>query len=309
MVGGTARGNTCDYVATTVARIDAVIRGCGFQRLADMNALRVAEWLAAVLRPGAAKSYDGPAGAARSYREIAEAFEVGERTVTYWRKQGAPIVAKRENDLEAIWRWLQERRQARGDVSIGTRNHYLRAIKSFGQWLVREQRLVQNPFLHLSSRNAETDRRRLRRILSEAEFESLIESASASSQSYRGLRGIDRAMLYLMAAYTGLRAAELASLGPESLSLGGDSPTVTVEAAYSKRRRRDVLPLRKDLAERLGEWLRESTSAEGAPLWPGSWADEAADMLRRDLAAAKIPLATGAESLISTRSGTSSSAA
>jgi hypothetical protein len=51
-------------------------------------------------------------------------------------------------------------------------------------------------------------------------------------------------MLYTLAAFTGLRESELASLTPESLALDGDRPAVTVEAACSKRRRQDTILLR-----------------------------------------------------------------
>jgi len=62
-------------------------------------------------------------------------------------------------------------------------------------------------------------------------------------------------MLYVMAAYTGLRASELASLAESSLNLTTGVPTAVVSAAYSKRRRNDVQPLRPDLADMISVWL------------------------------------------------------
>jgi integrase len=101
------------------------------------------------------------------------------------------------------------------------------------------------------------------------------------------MAGADRLVLYCLGANTGLRAAELASLSPASFDLDADPPTVTVAAAYSKRRRQDVLPLRADLADLLEGYLA------GRPrrglLWPGRWLHDAAAMIRRDLAAAGIP--------------------
>jgi hypothetical protein len=113
-------------------------------------------------------------------------------------------------------------------------------------------------------------------------------------------------MLYRAAAFTGLRASELASLTARSFDFETEPATVTVEAGYSKRRRTDVLPLHPDLAARLREWFRErSAVAEGESvvlafndaseatsprLWPGAWAEKrhAAAMLREDLKAAGI---------------------
>ncbi len=108
-----------------------------------------------------------------------------------------------------------------------------------------------------------------------------------------------------MAAMTGLRAGELASLTPASFDLAADMPTVTLEAAYSKHRREDVLPLHPDLAARLRQWLSEreqaadeqqvvlafDRAADMKPerLFPGTWSERAYKMLRNDLEAAGIP--------------------
>jgi len=54
---------------------------------------------------------------------------------------------------------------------------------------------------------------------------------------------------------TGLRAGELASLTRASFALDGEHPTVSLAAAYSKRRRLDVLPLRPDTAAELRGFL------------------------------------------------------
>ncbi len=62
---------------------------------------------------------------------------------------------------------------------------------------------------------------------------------------------------------------------------------MTVEAAYSKRRRRDVLPLKPDLAVLLGDYLKGRPA--GSPVWPGTWVERAARMVRENLAGAGIP--------------------
>jgi hypothetical protein len=69
----------------------------------------------------------------------------------------------------------------------------------------------------------------------------------------------------------------------ESFDLG-DNPTVTVEAAYSKRRRTDTLPLRTEIAEALQDWLNGRSGA----VWPGTWKERAAKMIRADLKVAEI---------------------
>jgi hypothetical protein len=66
--------------------------------------------------------------------------------------------------------------------------------------------------------------------------------------------GPSRAVLYALLLGTGLRVGEAKSLCPESFDLG-ESATVQLEAAYSKRRRTDVLPLPSWLVARLAVWL------------------------------------------------------
>ncbi len=61
-------------------------------------------------------------------------------------------------------------------------------------------------------------------------------------------RSMERALLYRLAADKCLRANELRSLTRGSFDLNGSEPTVTVQAAYSERRRTDVLPLLLDMA-------------------------------------------------------------
>lgn len=58
----------------------------------------------------------------------------------------------------------------------------------------------------------------------------------------------------LIIAYV-LRRKEIASLTPRSFALAASPPTVTVEAACSKHRRKDVLPLHSELVSLLRDWL------------------------------------------------------
>ena len=84
---------------------------------------------------------------------------------------------------------------------------------------------------------------------------------------YRALTGLDRFALYLTAAGTGFRVAELATLEPASFVLSGDMPKVRCQAAYSKNRKQADQPLPSDVAEFLRDYL-PGKPADG-PLWPG----------------------------------------
>jgi site-specific recombinase XerD len=172
---------------------------------------------------------------------------------------------------------------------IATSNHYLRAIKMFSRWLVRDRRAADDPLISLSLMNAKVDPRHERRTLGTHEIALLIRAAT-NGRPFRTLHGRDRSMIYLMALSTGLRAKELASLTPASFRLDGDSATVTVTAAYSKRRRKDVLPLRADVASAFRTYLSERGLSANDRLWPGTWTKKAsAKMIRIDLEAAGIP--------------------
>src|ERR1700722_8814130 len=169
-----------------------------------------------------------------------------------------------------VERWLAERRalpKHKGGFGPASSNHYLKSCKAFGNWLVKSRRIPENPFRHLARVNVDVDIRHERRALTAEEFAQLL-TAARSGKTFRKTTGTDRAFLYLVSAMTGLRASELASLTPESFALDADTPVVAVEAAYSKHRRRDEVPLHPDLIRELRPWLAEKPL--NVPLWPGN---------------------------------------
>jgi hypothetical protein len=145
-----SKGNTDKHVAQTIKRIETLVDGCGFQRLRDFDANKVAAWLA-------------------------------------------------------------EQRQTSRRFSAQTSNFYGDVVKAFCSWLVTSDRIARNPLASLRRLNVAVDRRHDRRALSEDEFRRLIESA-ASGPVLEGLKGSDRAMLYVLATWTGFRRGELAAI-------------------------------------------------------------------------------------------------
>lgn len=173
----------------------------------------------------------------------------------------------------------------RRPLSLSSSNHYLRAIRTFCNWLVRDRRIEANPLAGLSALKAEKDLKRRRRALTEEEAIALVEAARNSVAAFRDLSSQDRAMLYEVAMSSGLRASELASLTAESLDFANVPATIRVLAGYSKHREEDIQPLPAELAGRLEVWARGRRP--GAPLWPGSWSEKAARMVRLDLDVAR----------------------
>ena len=180
-----------------------------------------------------------------------------------------------------IEKWLVGQR-ATDKMGIKTANYYTKGIKQLARWMVRNKRAPENPVSHLKELNPDVDVRVKRRAISQDGFDRLIRAA-VQGKPFRGITGPDRAILYLTAANTGLRAGELASLMSSNFDLEGNPPTVAVEASDSKHRERDLVPLRPDLAALLREWIK----GRSGRLWPGTWHEKAAKMLYRDLTAAR----------------------
>ena len=176
--------------------------------------------------------------------------------------------------------------------SIQTANYYLRAIKQFSSWMLRNGRAAANPVAHLRPGNADTDRRHLRRAFTADELRRLVDAAR-NGPDWNGIPGPERALVYRLAAEAGLRVNEIRSLTVGAFDLTGDPPTARVPAAFSKHRRQDVQPLPAGLAAELREHFAGKLPAAAAFRLPA--AVDAADMLRRDLAAARAAWVTEAD--------------
>jgi integrase len=184
----------------------------------------------------------------------------------------------------------QLRREGR---SAQTYNNYLTTFKQFTRWLVRDRRSPIDPLVHLSRVNTQADRRHDRRALSQEEFARLVEAAR-NGKRVEGISGPDRAMLYVLAAWTGFRKGELGSLTLRSLRLDDHPPRATVAACYSKRRRQDTQVLHPEVVRQLKEWLAAKTHLDpNKPLFPisgrvpGGIQRKTSKMIERDLMAAR----------------------
>ena len=198
-------------------------------------------------------------------------------------------------NAHALAAHLSEESERRG-TGPRTFNAAVTAWRAFGSWCVRAGRLSANPMASVGTRNSDADRRRVRRDVTPDELARIIDAATRTPavvirKSLRNAKGElrttkarllcpERAWAYRIAAGTGFRAGEVASLTPESFDLDADTPSVTVEAGYSKRRRRDVQPIRPDLAAMLRPWLATKAPGEQLNLLPDGRAGQvlAADM-------------------------------
>ena len=183
------------------------------------------------------------------------------------------------------------------DMSIRTSNAHLVAFKAFCNWYVRDGRASESPVQHLQRLNARTDVRRKRRALSADELRKVIQAAR-EGEAWRGMLGPERAMLYRMAAETGLRWSELRSLRRASFDLHGKPPTVTVNAGYSKHKREDCLPLRQETARALHRFFADAPALSNVAAFPNMPKGRVgAKMIKADLEAAGIPVKDGTEAV------------
>lgn len=185
----------------------------------------------------------------------------------------------------AVFEYLAACR-SKGQFGKQTSNYYLKAIQGFSRWLVKNRRTAADPLVHLSGIVNDEEQARSRRAVSVEQFAGIIE-ATRGGPTIKRLPGFDRAMAYMLAAYTGFRAHELSTVAPESFAFEGDRAELSVDAGYSKRRKKDTQPLRSDLAQIVRTWLADKPAGE--LLWPGKWYRRAAEMLQVDLKAAGVP--------------------
>ena len=83
-----------------------------------------------------------------------------------------------EMTADVLTRWLarQQAKQPKG-MSAGNRNEYRQELVGFGNWCVETHRLSVNPFANVPKADANTDRRRQRRAMTEAELVNLLQVA------------------------------------------------------------------------------------------------------------------------------------
>jgi integrase len=160
------------------------------------------------------------------------------------------------------------------------------AVKSFSRWAWRDGRATDYALVGLvKPKVQDSERRRVRRPLSDTELRTLIETTK-TAPPWRGLSGFDRSLLYAVASMTGFRRGELMSLTPESFRLDAKPPMILCEAGYTKNGQLAEQPIPDSLASILRPWLAAKPSR--CPVFERmtNWT---ALMLRLDLERCGIP--------------------
>lgn len=173
-------------------------------------------------------------------------------------------------DVRSFLQW-----RAQSELKAKTLNDLRAAVSVFFDWLVEQGFAVENPFASLKPVKLPPRDSQFRRSLSFAEMGRLLAVAPPH-----------RRLVYLVAAYTGLRRKEMMNLRWSDLHLDGDAPFVHVPASISKNRRSASLPLVPDVAAA----LRAQKPADVSPFaFVLRGLVPRVPTFKKDLAAAEIP--------------------
>lgn len=203
---------------------------------------------------------------------------------------GAGFGTLADIESEAVQTYLRSLRTAEEGIGHRTYNQYLQALKTFCNWCVTSKRLTVNPLAGIEMLNTAVDVRHARRALTAEEVAKLVNSARSSGVRIQAYTGEQRARIYLLSFLTGLRRNEIAGLTCRSFALDAPQPTVTVEAASSKHRQKDVLPLHPELVVMLRDWLKGMQP--GDKLFPMLARRKTWRMVKKDLERVGIPYET-----------------
>ena len=178
-----------------------------------------------------------------------------------------------------------KRKKAMGAKSA---NHYLSAVKTFCRWMVKQRRASDNPCECLEPINDKAvrrDARHERRALTATELRTLITTTLEQPERF-GMSGRARALLYRLAAETGLRAGECRSLTRQSFEFSPKGGRVTVRPEDTKNGRGADLPLKPDTAALLAKHVENMLPC--APAFNAPELCKFVKMFRADLKAAGI---------------------
>lgn len=216
------------------------------------------------------------------------------RTPRYVKMQRARVVAVLETSgIECLADISQERvADTLGRIAESatpqTANHYRAAVRMFSRWCLKIHRTATDLLFGVDPIAAHGETFRRTPITADA-LARLLAVTEQRTHERHVLAATDRAMYYRIMAYTGFRLSEAASLTPESFSLGNPAK-ITVDAAYSKRRRRDEQIIPQDVAAVIRPWLADKPAGER--LFPvTAW--RVRTLFQKDCAAAGIEAAEG----------------
>ena len=156
-----------------------------------------------------------------------------------------------------------------------TLNEYLNALNAMLNWMDRNGRILANPLRKLTKVDTR-GRQQLRRAFTDTELERLITVNP------------NRRLLYLTAAFTGLRIGELRQLVWSDVKLAEGLPRIVARASTTKNRREAVIPLHPKLVEEFRERVGTAEVSPVAQVFPEC--SNSDRFIRREMQKAGIPV-------------------
>lgn len=196
-------------------------------------------------------------------------------------------------DADQLVRVLNARINS-GRFGPKTVNAYKTEAKAFTDFLVADNVLQTNPLRAVgrdgkpiirSEKVRASDRKIRRRYLRQEELSKLIRTTKRKGKTVQGISATDRAMAYRLAAGSGLRRKEVASLTPESFDL--QRPSVYLAPEDSKNDEGAHQPLPEWMVPRLEQWLADKPAS--GPVLPIRDL-RTGEMIASDLSDAGIPV-------------------
>lgn len=195
------------------------------------------------------------------------------------------------------------------DGTARTKAKHRQVVVGFANWLVRKRLIQSNPLEAATKPEGDAERKRrtltadeLRKVVAAAKDRPLREGllirwGPRTGSLERQLPGEERARLeaqglnnalpYRAAFYTGLRANELRALRADDLVLDGEHPRLSLPGSETKSGEDASLPLPRHLAADLKVWIEGRQLGDGDRIFRVP--RDTAKLLRSDLKAAGVP--------------------
>ena len=246
-----AKERTAEYVSETKTQIQRLFGDCSFRYWSDITANKVELCLKDL------RENTNVRQSSKSYTKLVSQFcnclvDRNEWTIIQLGRIFEGFEFKLRTDTSPAKIEVYPTELKEGGISYRRSNSYLSAAKEFCNWMVERGYASESPLKHLRPLNEELDRRRIRRAGTVEELLQLLSTAADGPKRF-GLTGYERMLFYRLGVESGLRKKELRTLRKSAFDF--DNWTVTVETAYSKHRRKDILPLKADLAAELQTYL------------------------------------------------------
>jgi len=245
----------CKTKAESTAMLARILAGTETVKVKTLSN-HLANWAAALKLAGITQARQREVVA--KVRRILEAAAV---------MQSKTITAEQARGVFTLWD-AQKRRW-----SAQTKAHYLKALNQF----LRHASLAA---IRITLPVIRANKTYQRGALTLEQASALVTTTANSCTTFRGLDGHRRALLYRLILTTGIRRREAMALTPAHLR----SSRISLIAGETKNRRAANIDVGPALSTELA-------SIEG-PLFPGTWHDRSAVMVRKDAAAAGVTTTT-----------------